>query len=403
MSEFNFAYNNTISQSYQGQLASQYTNWLTTLLIAAADSVGYEAFQQGGDVDTALAVKEAVASGNFTLSDVFSAAQSKLGPVDGGLITDPEPKLTVIVAGVPVVIDLSDFLSGTETANWTETSGSGKKATVSNHTREFYGEFDAPDAPDDWWVTNTDPTAEAQTFNLDEDDVDGPGFSYDLLDYASDVDGDTLTIDGITVTIDGVEMTTLPDFLSIVDGVVTVDTSHADLQPGGAYDLLFGETLPIVVSYGISDGNGGSTTNTVTINIAGALDEYTVTDVEAQVFTKLNSSAVGESFVGSFDIYEGGSNYSGTITITGLGDFDAATKNAGNPAESVTVGGEIAFYYEGTSPSTENEKLDDSVSGTLAIGDTALSDGSLDFTVDFSKTVQKDSSITVDLDYSYWA
>lgn len=60
-----------------------------------ADYIGFLYFSAGNSVEDALAVKAAVMNGEFDLSGLFGAAQSKIGEVSGDNITDPTPTLTL--------------------------------------------------------------------------------------------------------------------------------------------------------------------------------------------------------------------------------------------------------------------------------------------------------------------
>jgi hypothetical protein len=152
-------YDAGLNSAFQGQLSSAYTNALsTTLQTEAADWIGFLAKTANGlSVQDALAVKAAVAAGNFSLSDLFGAAQSKDGSTANP--TDPEPKLTVVIgegdAAQTVVIDLRAILSDLDIETWTQsdTTGGGKKAvtTTTTHSREFYTDAGEPtDYDPDW-------------------------------------------------------------------------------------------------------------------------------------------------------------------------------------------------------------------------------------------------------------
>lgn len=134
----------------QGELASGYSQALAAQLSdpVAADLVAFLAWSQAngaapGSMSTAqaLTLKALVEAGSFSLSDLFAAAQSKTGAVDGAFMADPQPKLTVD----GFVVDLAGMLAGQTTTTWQ--SGTGSKVVY--HTREY---FTATDLPSGWWA-----------------------------------------------------------------------------------------------------------------------------------------------------------------------------------------------------------------------------------------------------------
>jgi hypothetical protein len=162
-------FDKTVSQSAQGQLSSQYTSALTDYLKGSevADWIGFLAKAvEGLQTDQALAVKQLVIDGAFTLDGLFGAAQSKTGPVSDSNVADPDPTLTVTLADSTVVkIDLTAILTGLDTETWTQTDtlNSGKKvSTITTfHTREFYTDGHEPEGYEaDWAVENTGPIHE---------------------------------------------------------------------------------------------------------------------------------------------------------------------------------------------------------------------------------------------------
>jgi hypothetical protein len=393
-------YNATLSQSAQGQLSSSYTAALTNALMnsTVADWIGFLAKQSGLSTADALAVKQAVIDGNFTLSDLFGAAQSKTGAVDGTNVADPTPKITVNGH----TFDLTSILTGLDTETWTQpnTVGTGKKATteIVYHTREFYTDTKEPaDYDANWSVENQDPDATPITANLTEDVP--PAGPIDLLSTASDSDGGTPAVvaGSLTFSINGGPASaTQPAFITIVDNIVTVDTSHPDLQPGGAYDIKLGETLTVVVGYAIEDGQGGSTDNVLTINIAGAADQYHASD--SVTVTKDTSSMSGDTFAGVFDL-EDGFNYANvTASFSAFGDFDRTNEN-------VSVTGDVTFALGGSATSGPNpENLDDALGPVNAsVNLAAIADGDVDYTITFSNNVADGSTATLGIQYDYWA
>ncbi|MDP2441500.1 hypothetical protein [Rhodoferax sp.] len=131
--------------SYQGQLASSYTNALSEYLQTeeGADYVAFLAYQGGMSVEEALAIKVAITNGEFDLSGLFGAAQNKAGAVVAD-ITDPVPTLTV----GEFAFDLTAMLGILATDSWDTVT---KKDTIT-HTREFYSASATPDGYSDDWA-----------------------------------------------------------------------------------------------------------------------------------------------------------------------------------------------------------------------------------------------------------
>ncbi len=82
-----------------------------------------------------------------------------------------------------------------------------------------------------------------------------PATSFSLLQFATDVDGDTLNVSNPSVTSgNGIGVMVVGNFLEV--------------DPGAYADLLdVGDTEVIVVSFDIIDGNGGSVSQTATVTI----------------------------------------------------------------------------------------------------------------------------------------
>ena len=91
-------YESTTSSSFQGQLASSYTDALHTDLMSTqnVDWIGFLAFSSGLTLEEAQDVQAQVAAGTFSLSDLFGAAQTKDGTVANPTGV-PHPKLTVVI------------------------------------------------------------------------------------------------------------------------------------------------------------------------------------------------------------------------------------------------------------------------------------------------------------------
>jgi hypothetical protein len=97
-------------------------------------------------------------------------------------------------------------------------------------------------------------------------------FNLDLLAGATDVDvGDVLSVTAVTYTVNGTPTGSsgadLPDGVTRTGATLNINPTHA------AFDHLGdGDTMVIVASYTISDGNGGTVAQTATVTITGTND-----------------------------------------------------------------------------------------------------------------------------------
>lgn len=193
MSFFTFSYSTTLTQSEQGQLSSGYEASLRGAITGSETLANYVGWlyltQSGSTVEDAIALRDSVLAGNFTLDGLFGAAQSKTGAVAGAAITNPDP---LLVVGEKVV-DISAMMDDLATHTWKTTT----KSSTIYHTREYFTDTQEPAGyDDDWFVTTPDNGAEpawqtaTQTFTFTDDGT----LNYDLLgDQWQNV---TLTISG---------------------------------------------------------------------------------------------------------------------------------------------------------------------------------------------------------------
>jgi len=165
---------------------------------------------------------------------------------------------------------------------------------------------------------NDDPTAEDDTVDTDEtaDPVD-----IDLNALVSDADGDTPTITVDSVQTAGGD----PVVFTEVGGVVTID-------PGQFGNLAATESVSVIVSYTADDGNGGTDTGAVTVNVAGVnddpvADDDTVNTDEDQAPVDIDLNALVSDADGD------------TPTIT----VDSVQTAGGDPVVFTEVGGVVTI------------------------------------------------------------
>lgn len=386
------------NQSVQGQLSSQYTNWVQDQVQNAADSIAYQWFQETNDLDAALAIRDALQHGEFSVQDLFLANNGK-SSLGSDLAGQPDPKLAV--AGK--VIDLSDFFSGTQVTEWT----SGNAKNLQYHAREYFTSFDAGMAPTDWdqpaTPENHQPTAEAihvaTTETLSVYDAAHAITNLDpdlqvvqlINGVANDQDGDVLKVVADSVTVDGGG--DLPSYIRVVGDTIEIDRNSRDLD-----GLKAGETKVINLTYQISDGHTAPISNTVEITITGTEDQYHVSGGGSVERTHLRSdSTTGGgningnvlSFDNPFPNDAFDFHLTGTLTAqqTGLTDNQKVNLSDRTPADWTG-----AINLDAEHPSE-----------TVNLTSTALDDHQVNYNVGFNSQDPTDSvKVTLDYHYDYW-
>ncbi|HBX05734.1 MAG TPA: hypothetical protein DEG10_06245, partial [Leclercia adecarboxylata] len=102
---------------------------------------------------------------------------------------------------------------------------------------------------------------------------DGELLVLDLLQGATDPNGDALVITAGTITVNGQQTETLPP------GFAPVSETALGFDPS-AYDFLAeGQVFTITLNYTIADGNGGSVNQVATITVTGTNDAPVVNGV----------------------------------------------------------------------------------------------------------------------------
>jgi hypothetical protein len=404
----------------QGQLSSTYTNWVIDALAGNADAVTYKLIVELGlfghpQKDDLIAALEARA---FTVGDLFSAANNKTGIEPD--IKDPTPSLTFTGDFTHLgTIDLSEFFTGdTSTFEWT----SGNTKNTVYHYREFLTTLDLPEGYS-WDGEVPEITAEAIMVGVEEtnsreegyEDRDAEAFKeqIDLLQNAEGgAPGAVLAVTEARLFVrDGDEWVEVaeaewPAYLTIdlEAGTLTIDKNHPDLD-----DLLNGEFRAYKLSYEIDDGEGGAAAiwNEAFLTVTGTEDLYEGSnrlEVELTKTTAQANNATGQQALnGQFAIPEweldDHFNFQGTLTASGLGDYDAGSEKA-------TITGEFDKIELAGSGNSTTETLETAVGPKIEdLEDDAFDDGAIDYSVHWHQSVQDGSSVTLQLDYtySYWA
>ncbi|WP_161604398.1 cadherin-like domain-containing protein [Roseiconus nitratireducens] len=172
-----------------------------------------------------------------------------------------------------------------------------------------------------------DPPTVSQPITTTTDENSGQVI-VDLLQVASDIDGDALTATSIVLRAGSGD-----------DSGVTIDAANNRLLiDTNAYDALnTGESVSLIYDYTIEDGNGGSVSQVATINIDGITDEPnenpTVTGPISATFSEDDADA-------SVDLLEGASDpdQGDTLSVNALqlvsGDGSGITQDGNELAVS---------------------------------------------------------------------
>ena len=197
--------------------------------------------------------------------------------------------------------------------------------------------------------TNDAPTVSAAVTDTrtEEDAI----YSIDLLEYASDVNGDTLSVANLVL-------------VSGTGAGVTLNGNSLTVDPYAYDSLLSGESATIEYSYDVVDSKGGSVTQTAIITITG------VTDGAAIIGTELNDSLFGTS---------------GDDHIVGLGGDDFLVGGGGN---DVLEGGSGNDWLHIANLGNTSDHLDGgSGIDKISLGDSQTS-------LDFNLSADADGSLT---------
>jgi len=193
--------------------------------------------------------------------------------------------------------------------------------------------------------TNDVPVVSSSVTDTVAEDADSH-HTLDLLNGATDPDGDTLSVTGVTNLPAGVTLA--------ADGhTLVVDSTNAAFQ-----HLAAGATQDIVVNYQVTDGHGGSVAQSATVSVTGTNDAPTVTTAT----TPVDLGAIDEDTTKSYTEAE-------LLKLTGASDVDGDTLSVSgvsvDPAQ-----GTFAKQSDGTWLFTPVHNLSaDNIALTVSISD----------------------------------
>ncbi|WP_158025617.1 tandem-95 repeat protein [Maricaulis sp. W15] len=130
----------------------------------------------------------------------------------------------------------------------------------------------------------------------------------DLLEGASDADGDSLSVSNVVME------TSNPDR----SFVYNLDTSGGQftIYPGNFQDLSAGDTETITLTYDVEDGQGGVTPRTVTITVDGANDAVSAYGGASLTFGENDAAVLSDS--GTISYSDADANDTHTVTVSSV-------------------------------------------------------------------------------------
>lgn len=221
---------------------------------------------------------------------------------------------------------------------------------------KLYGDAPYPvNAIDDVVDVTEDTTVSGNVFanDIDEDagDADNDGIPDRLTVVAVNGDGTAVgasvpvggSNSGVTITI-------------AADGSYIVNAEDAD-------HLAEGETFSDTVTYSVDDGNGGSDTATITVNVTGVNDEEVITGGDASgAVTELPDGDPGENIAtlsdsGTLDFIDADLSDTHTVSVSAQGTdyLGAFTAEMTADTTGTGTGGQISWNF------TVNDALLDSL------------------------------------------
>ena len=267
-------------------------------------------------VDGPVTVTTFTIAGNAT---VFNAGQTA---TLAGVGT-----LTIAANGDYVFTPTANYNGPVPVATYTITDGSGTNDTSTLTITVT----PANDPPVDGNETNT--VTEDTTLTV------ANGATGDLLNNATDIDGGTLTVASYTVA--GVAGTQ-----AVGTGVLIAGVGTITINANGSYSFAplanFTGTIP-VITYTVSDGNGGADTSTLTLSMTAVNDPPSVGTSSASVTEEALAGGIPDTTGNPVDNASLAS-VSGTIAINDPDSTPTVTLTA--PAAAISSGG-VAVTWAG--------------------------------------------------------
>jgi large repetitive protein len=212
--------------------------------------------------------------------------------------------------------------------------------------------------------------------------------AFNLLSGAFDPDntdvdvasGYSVALTAAPDTLTASEITTITSALNSGGLVVDMETGAASFDPRLFDTLDLGQSVNVVISYQVADGNGGTVTNTTTITVNGALEVVgPLTDNDDGPVTGTNFGDLIDGLDGDDTISSGAGN---DQVIGGLGDDNITTGSGndiiyGGDGDDTLNGGsgmDVIFGGAGADDILGGSE-DDTIDGGLGVDDINGGDG----------------------------
>ncbi|MGB3431929.1 retention module-containing protein [Achromobacter sp.] len=301
---------------------------------AATSTVSYTIADPSGATSTATVVVTIAGTNDGPVSTAISSISSVDAQTDisydvSGHFSDPDAsdQLTYTAAGLPPGLSIDPItgiisgdishsasqggIEGRYTATVTATDASGATTSQELH----------------WNVTNAMPAAAGDAGATDEDTPLTVGARYGVLTNDSDPDGDTLTVSHVN----GSAASVGAAIAGTHGGMFTLNADGSYIfSPGSAFQHLgVGEKAYSSITYSVSDGEGGTTSATLSVEVVGTNDAPIL---QAQINPILEDHAAsGNVLTGAVDVDND------TLTITTF-TVNGAKYAAGNTAYLAGMG-----------------------------------------------------------------
>ena len=230
---------------------------------------------------------------------------------------------------------------------------------------------------------NTAPDAPAVSVSMPED---AGFFSVDLLDGASDADGDSLSVSNVVLEFAN------PDRNAIYS--LDEESGSITFYPGFFDDLSEGDTETITLRFDVEDGQGGVTPRTVTISVDGANDPVIFYDGVSLSFGEDDAATLSES--GTLSYTDQDANDTHTATVSQVRAMGASAGLAGVDLASMmtldAADGVLSWSFD--ADSAVFDYLDDGESVMLNFS-VEISDGQTSGTSQFTVMITGSNDLPV--------
>ncbi|WP_419342738.1 retention module-containing protein [Achromobacter sp. PD1] len=297
-------------------------------------TVSYSITDPNGATATATAVVTITGANDGPVSTTISGASSLDGQTSvrydvSGHFSDPDAsdRLSFTATGLPpgLSIDPNTGIISGDVDHSASQGGIGGRYTATITATDASGATTSQEFH--WDVINTIPAGTDATGTTDEDTTLNVNAQHGVLTSSSDSDGDILAVSHVNGSAANVGVA----IAGTHGGMFTLNADGSyTFNPGSAFQYLgIGEKAHSSITYSVSDGEGGTSSATLTVEIIGTNDAPIL---QAQINQVLEDHAAsGNVFAGAVDVDND------TLTITTF-TINGAKYDAGNTAYLAGVG-----------------------------------------------------------------